>query len=349
MLSAIDQDWIRVHNKRTGCLYYWNTKTDKTTWDIPNREDALSGVKEQTIETGGNVTKIVWEKVKDNDGNIYFWNVHTDETLWALPEGNDQKKEQAAPSMPTKTATPIETHTQGTEHTHDASPRVSRGLKIFSRLSHPKRKGSEHAGKKPSAKNSQFGTDLIHCARVQVNGYTETIPIVLVILKEAFIKLEGPITEGIFRVPPNGDECLAVKQKIDKVLGPEALEGCVGPTTPAALLKQFFRDLPSGVLNSLDKERIAFYCDKNTNLDMQALVGELPQPHRDVLLWLVDFLVVVASNHETNRMDAKNLGIVFGPNMYSSEDPARMDDVARLEFLSLLPKLNKIVENLILW
>ncbi|MES1917876.1 MAG: hypothetical protein MHM6MM_009574, partial [Cercozoa sp. M6MM] len=109
--------------------------------------------------------------------------------------------------------------------------------------------------------------------------------------------------------------------------------------SPANLLKVWFRDLPQRLLNHAadtrqQRQRIA---EARTPADALALVqSTVNKEELSVLLWLLDICAHVALHEDVNRMSAKNLAIVFVPNMtdaaHLADGELREDPMAALRF-----------------
>lgn len=99
-------DWTEVQDDE-GQTYYYNTKTEETSWDPPegfketvketgNEKDEVKETEEQSKE--GNEEKATtattedktvgeWTEVQDDEGRTYYYNTKTEETSWDKPEG----------------------------------------------------------------------------------------------------------------------------------------------------------------------------------------------------------------------------------------------------------------------
>ena len=72
------------------------------------------------------------------------------------------------------------------------------------------------------------------------------------------------------------------------------------------------RELPTGVLDSLPPEEL-LQC--NTEEQCLALVRLLPPTQAALLDWVVDLMADVVQKEELNKMNARNVAMVFAPNM----------------------------------
>lgn len=80
----------------------------------------------------------------------------------------------------------------------------------------------------------------------------------------------------------------------------------------AGLIKAWFRELPSGVLDGLSPEQV-MQC--NTEEEFIELVNQLKPTETALLKWAIDLMADVVEKEETNKMNARNIAMVFAPNM----------------------------------
>jgi hypothetical protein len=74
----------------------------------------------------------------------------------------------------------------------------------------------------------------------------------------------------------------------------------------------WFRELPTGVLDTLTPEQVAAAQKES---EVVALVKQLPDIHRALLDWAVDLMADVVEQQSYNKMNARNIAMVFAPNM----------------------------------
>lgn len=80
----------------------------------------------------------------------------------------------------------------------------------------------------------------------------------------------------------------------------------------AGLIKAWFRELPSGVLDGLSPEQV-LQC--NTEEESFELVKQLKPTESALLSWAIDLMADVVQEEEYNKMNARNIAMVFAPNM----------------------------------
>ena len=80
----------------------------------------------------------------------------------------------------------------------------------------------------------------------------------------------------------------------------------------AGLIKAWFRELPSGVLDGLSPEQVL---ECNSEEECVELVKQLKPTETALLNWAVDLMADVVEEEEFNKMNARNIAMVFAPNM----------------------------------
>lgn len=80
----------------------------------------------------------------------------------------------------------------------------------------------------------------------------------------------------------------------------------------AGLIKAWFRELPSGILDGLSPEEV-LQC--NTEEESIELVKQLKPTETALLSWAIDLMADVVEHEDTNKMNARNIAMVFAPNM----------------------------------
>ncbi|KAK9305229.1 hypothetical protein QLX08_003666 [Tetragonisca angustula] len=152
----------------------------------------------------------------------------------------------------------------------------------------------------------------------------------------------GLRTLGVFRVSPSKKRVRQLREDFDcgreTKIGPDQC-----PHDVAALLKEFFRDLPDPLLcRDLYQAFVHTQKIRNRRLQQEALqhlVQLLPTPNRETLWALLNFLSVVAANSEDqknetgdwipgNKMDTINLATVFAPNILHCVKPGQRSEVS---------------------
>lgn len=80
----------------------------------------------------------------------------------------------------------------------------------------------------------------------------------------------------------------------------------------AGLIKAWFRELPAGVLDGLSPEQV-LRC--NMEEEFIELVEQLKPTETALLNWAIELMADVVEQEESNKMNARNIAMVFAPNM----------------------------------
>lgn len=78
------------------------------------------------------------------------------------------------------------------------------------------------------------------------------------------------------------------------------------------IFQAWFRELPRGLLDSLPPEQV-MQCQ--TQEDCLELMRLLPPTESSLLDWAIDLMADVAQMEHLNKMNARNIAVVFAPNM----------------------------------
>merc|ERR1711920_167929 len=122
-------------------------------------------------------------------------------------------------------------------------------------------------------------------------GYDAKIPKVLMRLRQHLEEHDAYQQVGIFRLAPNASDNKAVKSLIDKGKLDDEEEQKVDVNVYANLIKVWFRDLPTPLLNCINPdliEHVASYQEAGK------VVQRMPEPSKSIFLWLCDMCVDVA-------------------------------------------------------
>ena len=123
--------------------------------------------------------------------------------------------------------------------------------------------------------------------------------------------------EGIFRINPENGQEEIVRGQLNRGIVPDDVDvHCL-----SGLIKAWFRELPSGVLDGLSPEHV-LQCE--TEEDCVELVKQLKPTEAALLNWAIDLLADVVEEEEFNKMNARNIAMVFAPNMTQVLQTAKM-------------------------
>ncbi|CAI0447785.1 unnamed protein product [Linum tenue] len=171
----------------------------------------------------------------------------------------------------------------------------------------------EIPSKVPSASVSVFGVsaESMQCC---YDSKGNSVPTILLLMQQRLYKQDGLKAEGIFRINPENGKEEHVRDQLNRGIVPDDIDvHCL-----AGLIKAWFRELPSGVLDGLSPEQV-LQC--NTEEDSVELVTQLKPTEAALLDWAVDLMTDVVQEEEHNKMNARNIAMVFAPNMTQMSDP----------------------------
>ncbi|CAH1447464.1 unnamed protein product [Lactuca virosa] len=165
----------------------------------------------------------------------------------------------------------------------------------------------------PSASVSVFGVSA-ESMQCSYDSRGNSVPTILLLMQERLYAQGGLKAEGIFRINPENSQEERVREQLNRGTVPENIEvHCL-----AGLIKAWFRELPSGVLDGLSPDEV-LQC--NTEEERVELVKQLNPTQSALLNWAVHLMSDVAQQQESNKMNARNIAMVFAPNMTQMSDP----------------------------
>ncbi|KAL8499598.1 hypothetical protein ACS0TY_019543 [Phlomoides rotata] len=185
--------------------------------------------------------------------------------------------------------------------------------------------------KPPSASASVFGVSAqsMQCSYDQRGN---SVPTILLRMQTRLYSEGGLRAEGIFRITAENSQEENVRKQLNKGVVPHGIDvHCL-----SGLIKAWFRELPSGVLDCLTPEQV-MHC--NTEQDCTHLINQhLPPTEAALLDWAINLMVDVVDHEHYNKMNARNIAMVFAPNMTQMADPltALIHAVQVMNFLKTL-------------
>eukprot|EP00252_Welwitschia_mirabilis_P020276 TRINITY_DN4935_c0_g1_i1.p1 TRINITY_DN4935_c0_g1~~TRINITY_DN4935_c0_g1_i1.p1 ORF type:complete len:270 (-),score=41.17 TRINITY_DN4935_c0_g1_i1:497-1306(-) len=158
-----------------------------------------------------------------------------------------------------------------------------------------------------------------------------SVPTILLLMQKRLYSIGGLKVEGIFRINAENGQEQTMRSHINKGVVPNN----IAPHCLAGLIKAWFRELPRGVLDSLAAAQM-MKC--NTEEDCLELVKILPSTQAALLDWTINLMGDVVQEQKYNKMNARNIALVFAPNMTQMADPltALMYAVQVMNFLRIL-------------
>ncbi|OMO64213.1 PAK-box/P21-Rho-binding protein [Corchorus capsularis] len=184
--------------------------------------------------------------------------------------------------------------------------------------------------KVPSASASVFGVSA-QSMQCSYDDRGNSVPTILLMMQKRLYAEGGLKAEGIFRINADNSQEEYVRDKLNKGVVPRGIDvHCL-----AGLIKAWLRELPSGVLDSLTPEQV-MHC--NTEEDCTELVKLLPPTEAALLDWGINLMADVVQHEQYNKMNARNIAMVFAPNMTQMADPltALIHAVQVMNFLKTL-------------
>ncbi|KAJ8414291.1 hypothetical protein AAFF_G00051610 [Aldrovandia affinis] len=187
-----------------------------------------------------------------------------------------------------------------------------------------------------------FGVRLEDCQPAVNNKF---IPLIVEICC-GLVEDMGLEYTGIYRVPGNNAVVSSLQEQLNKGVD-------INPTEEkwqdlnviSSLLKSFFRKLPEPLFTD---DKYNDFIDANRMEDardrlktMKKLIHDLPDHYYHTLKFLVGHLKTIADHAEKNKMEPRNLALVFGPTLVRTSEDNMTDMVTHM------PDRYKIVEMLI--
>ncbi|KAM4606311.1 rho GTPase-activating protein 21a isoform 2-T2 [Polymixia lowei] len=236
---------------------------------------------------------------------------------------------------------------------HSPKPEQERKSMHKDDTSPPKDKGTWRKGipglmrkpfeKKPSP-GVTFGVRLDDCPPAQTNRF---VPLIVEVCCK-LVEDRGLEYTGIYRVPGNNAAISNMQEELNnKGMNDIDIQDDKWRdlNVISSLLKSFFRKLPEPLFTN---DKYADFIDANRIEDpverlkvLKRLLHELPDHHYETLKFLSAHLKTVAENSEKNKMEPRNLAIVFGPTLVRTSE----DNMTHM--VTHMPDQYKIVETLI--
>ncbi|MED6220305.1 Rho GTPase-activating protein 2 [Stylosanthes scabra] len=165
----------------------------------------------------------------------------------------------------------------------------------------------------PSASVSVFGVSA-ESMQCSYDSKGNSVPTILLLMQDRLYSQGGLKAEGIFRINPENSQEEHVRDQLNRGIVPENIDvHCL-----AGLIKAWFRELPSGILDGLSPKQV-LQC--NTEEESVELVKQLKPTESALLSWAIDLMADVVEEEECNKMNARNIAMVFAPNMTQMSDP----------------------------
>ncbi|KAG5243981.1 rho GTPase-activating protein [Salix suchowensis] len=182
----------------------------------------------------------------------------------------------------------------------------------------------------PSASATVFGVST-ESMQLSYDSRGNSVPTILLMMQRQLYAQGGLQAEGIFRITAGNSQEEYVRDQLNRGVIPDGVDAhCL-----AGLIKAWFRELPTSVLDSLSPEQV-MQCQSEE--ECARLAGLLPPTEAALLDWAINLMADVAQMEHMNKMNARNVAMVFAPNMTQMSDPltALMYAVQVMNFLKYL-------------
>ncbi|XP_073145548.1 rho GTPase-activating protein 5-like [Henckelia pumila] len=182
----------------------------------------------------------------------------------------------------------------------------------------------------PSASTRVFGVST-ESMQLSFDSRGNCVPSILLMMQGRLYSQGGLKMEGIFRINPENSREEYVREQLNNGVIPDDIDvHCL-----AGLIKAWFRELPTGVLDSLSTDLVM---QARSEDEYTQLVRQLPPTDAALLDWSINLMADVATMEHLNKMNARNIAVVFAPNMTQMSDPltALMYAVQVMNFLKIL-------------
>ncbi|KAL3655234.1 Rho GTPase-activating protein 1 [Castilleja foliolosa] len=159
----------------------------------------------------------------------------------------------------------------------------------------------------PSASTRVFGVST-ESMQLSFDSRGNCVPTILLMMQRRLYSQGGLQSEGIFRINPANDREEYVREQLNNGLIPDDIDvHCL-----AGLIKAWFRELPKGVLDCLSADEVM---EAQSEDECSHLVRLLPSTEAALLDWAINLMADVAQFEHLNKMNARNVAMVFAPNM----------------------------------
>ncbi|KAJ3602599.1 hypothetical protein NHX12_030351 [Muraenolepis orangiensis] len=148
----------------------------------------------------------------------------------------------------------------------------------------------------------------------------------------SFLEKKGVESEGILRVPGSQSRIKLLQQTLETTFYSGGVDWDeVSPNDAAALLKKFIRELPAPLLTAEHLNTFSAVRDitelKQKLHMLNLLILLLPEPNRNTLKALLEFLNKVVSRERRNRMNLWAVATIMAPNLFLHKAvPSRLTD-----------------------
>ena len=170
-----------------------------------------------------------------------------------------------------------------------------------------------------------IGVPLDECPLYPGNGEEGLVPYLVKVCCD-IVNEKGLDIVGIYRVPGNNAAVTYLTEQINKGVECFAMEDqrWQDINVVSSLLKSFFRKLPDPLFTT---EMYSLFIEASKidqasrRMDqLRKLIKDLPAFHFETLKYVTNHLCQVAEHASVNKMEVRNLAIVFGPTLVRTSD-----------------------------
>ncbi|KAH9060786.1 hypothetical protein EDB87DRAFT_1808472 [Lactarius vividus] len=189
-----------------------------------------------------------------------------------------------------------------------------------------------------------FGVTLVDYATAR--GSENDVPKIVKICIEEVDK-RGSDAEGIYRVSGRHSNVQELQHKLERSEEAFSFNSYTDDIySVASFLKLYLRELPEPLFKFPLQDRIQhseWKADHAANdfVVLRSKIRRLPPVHRASLKALLEHLSRIAFHADRNKMDAKNLAIVFSPVVFGE------DEIPQNDLLNVQPAKDSVMEDLI--
>lgn len=182
--------------------------------------------------------------------------------------------------------------------------------------------GANSPSSPTAPEGSTFGVPIDQCIQSPNNPYIPRF----VEICTAIIEERGLNVVGIYRVPGNNASVTALTEEVNRNYDdvPQEDPRWNDVHVVSSLLKSYFRKMPDSLITSalypkiIEADKIE---DPRQRLEeIKRLIERLPPHNYHTLKHIILHLRNIVNNSDVNKMEAKNLAIVFGPTIIRAEE-----------------------------
>lgn len=174
-------------------------------------------------------------------------------------------------------------------------------------------------------KRPHFGVPLDAVPTRMIDGYQDQIPTVLLTMKSHLVQSGGLSTRRIFNMQCDSNQQEDAKHDLNC----GQFNGVRDLHVIATLIKEWFRELPTSLLASIDISKV------DVERGVERAVKGLPEPNQSIYLWLLDLCRLVLQHRAHNESHPDALALAIAPNLFppvalpgKDEDPTSALQIA---------------------